>query len=294
MASVDIVASLVLGAFAVFVITVGAAVQWITTHHDRLRTRIDSLHARPWVASIRRRYHKQIVFLVRRLQPEGAFGLSFTLGLGALVACTWIFGGVLEDVIGHEEIAIFDAPIVSYVAEHRAPWLTLVMLGATHLGEGLSLALLTLTAALISWRKKRGWRPMLLIAGAAGGASLLDVVMKVAVNRPRPPLEWMATDASGSAFPSGHTTLSTAVFGMVAYLAMETRQTWKTKTAIWAVAAVAAFLVGISRIYLGAHWPTDVMSGWALGSAWLVILITTTTTIERVQRGSSDAVAGPS
>ena len=87
------------------------------------------------VVQAEQRYRGQIEFLVRRLKPEGAFGLSFTVGLAALAVCVWIFGGVLQDVLAHEEIALIDAPIVSYISVHRLAWLIRCMESITYLGS---------------------------------------------------------------------------------------------------------------------------------------------------------------
>jgi undecaprenyl-diphosphatase len=81
-------------------------------------------------------------------------------------------------------------------------------------------------------------------------------------------------DPAGWAFPSGHTTESTSVYVAVAYLIAETQAAWCTKVQLLAFALMIAFLIGISRIYQGVHWSTDVMSGWALGIAWLTITLT--------------------
>ena len=90
-------------------------------------------------------------------------------------------------------------------------------------------------------------------------------------------------DPAGWAFPSGHTTESTSVYVALAYLIAETQAAWRTKVQLLAFALMVAFLIGISRIYLGVHWPTDVMSGWALGIAWLAVVFTSSSTVEKAR-----------
>ncbi len=262
--SSDGAAHLILIVLALLLAAIGAVAWWVASHPER-------------------RCRRQIEFLIRRFKPEGAFGLSFTLGLIVLAASTWIFGGVLEDVLGQEEIALFDAPIVSYIASHRVTWLTTSMLVITYLGSGAFLVAVVIAGGLVMRYRTGSWSPLLLIASTWVGAMTLDLVVKLAIARPRPPAEWMAVAAVGWAFPSGHTTQSTAVYCALAYLIAETLATWRAKVGVLAIAAVAAFLIGISRVYLGVHWPTDVMGGWALAFAWLAIFFTTSSTIEKVR-----------
>jgi undecaprenyl-diphosphatase len=91
----------------------------------------------------------------------------------------------------------------------------------------------------------------------------------------------MAVPATGFAFPSGHSTESTVTYGALGYLVAQAQTAWRAKVASVTIGALIAFLVGVSRIYLGVHWPTDVMAGWALGLAWLAIVFTTSSSIEK-------------
>jgi undecaprenyl-diphosphatase len=83
----------------------------------------------------------------------------------------------------------------------------------------------------------------------------------------------MAARASGWAFPSDHATCATAVYGALGYLVSATRESWLQQLSIWAAAVFASLMIGISRVYLGVHWPTDVIGGWTIAVAWLVTLL---------------------
>jgi len=101
------IANLILVALAVLLVATGAAVAWVAAHPDGVRRVVHRLGEWPPLLRLRSRYHRWIVFLVRRFQPRGAYGLSFTIGLAVLALSTRAFGGVLEDVLVREEIALF-------------------------------------------------------------------------------------------------------------------------------------------------------------------------------------------
>ena len=202
-------ANLILAALAFFLAGVGAIAWWVAVHPQTVRTFIYGLRDHPLVIRAGQHYRGQIEFLVRRLKPEGAFGLSFTVGLAALAVSVWIFGAVLEDVLGHEEMALIDAPIVSYIAIHRLAWLTTCMERITYLGSAALLTAMVIAGSLCLRLRTGSWRPLLLLASAAVGAMTLDTVLKYSIARPRPATEWMVGSAVGWAFPSGHTTEST-------------------------------------------------------------------------------------
>jgi undecaprenyl-diphosphatase len=107
---------------------------------------------------------------------------------------------------------------------------------------------------------------------------LLSLV-KVLTGRQRPPAALAVQHFAGLAFPSGHATQAAAVWGMLAALLANATSRGSIKVAIWAGALLVTALVGVSRLYLGAHWLTDVLGGWALGALWLVSLLTAVRTI---------------
>jgi undecaprenyl-diphosphatase len=124
----------------------------------------------------------------------------------------------------------------------------------------------------VAWRQ---WTPVLLVAVTAAGSVTLTVVGKAVVGRIRPPLaDAVPPYESTASFPSGHSLNSVAIAGIVAYLLVRRqRRRWAR---VLTVAAGAAFAVsmGLSRVYLGHHWLTDVLVAWALGLAWLATVIT--------------------
>jgi membrane-associated phospholipid phosphatase len=125
-----------------------------------------------------------------------------------------------------------------------------------------------------------------VLAVTAGGAIALTLVFKAALGRARPPLAQAVAAADGYGFPSGHAAVAAAVCGAVAWLCSMQLLSWRARMATWAVAGMLASLVGVSRVYLGVHWTTDVVGGWIFGTLWLAVVITCWAALGRVYAGS--------
>jgi undecaprenyl-diphosphatase len=286
-------ASLLLVVVVVVVGSVVVAARWVARHPDRLRALADRQLDRPWVARLRDRYQRQLAFLARRLRPGGVLGLSLTASVVALVGAGWAFGAVLQDVIAGDEGALLDGPVQRFFVAEREAWLTPLMRAITDLGNAAVLAGLIMLVELGWWTRTRSWRPLWLLASAYLGAWALSDTVKVLTHRARPPAAQAIGDWTGYAFPSGHATKAAAVYGMLAALLAATTSSWGRKVALWTAAVLVAGLVGLSRLYLGAHWLTDVLGGWALGGAWLFVVLTAARTVDALRGGSPATRARP-
>ncbi|MBN2075846.1 MAG: phosphatase PAP2 family protein [Dehalococcoidales bacterium] len=143
---------------------------------------------------------------------------------------------------------------------------------STLLDSWISYILVAAIALLVWWRT--GWREaVLVLAGAILAAT--SAVFKAIIDRPRPSpdLVTVFSQADTGSFPSGHSFFTFIVFGLVAYLAATRLQNNILRTSVLIVATVLILLVGISRIYLGAHWPSDVLGGYLAGGVFLTALI---------------------
>src|SRR5438132_8155710 len=260
----------------------GAAGWWVSAHPEEIRRFVHEVLHRPRLLAFRDRYHAALGFLLRRLRPEGAAGLFLSAGLVALAASAIAFGGVLQDVVAHDEVARFDSPILTFIASHRVDWLTTAMRVISLLGAGPVVALVVVGAGLAFRRLWHLWEPLLILAVAAGGAELLSLSVRAVVARPRPPVALMATVAHGYGFPSGQATRS-ILYGALAYLLGAMLPRWQAKVRVWMAGAMLAFLVGASPFYLGWNWLSDTLAGWALAASWLAIVVTTTAGIRRLR-----------
>lgn len=159
----------------------------------------------------------------------------------------------------------FDHRILEFVIKHRTGWLDSTMRVVTSLGSFTVLTFVAVVAALV-WRKRVGdWTALVLLALVAAIAWWSSNSLKLAFGRARPDLADRLVLAGGYSFPSGHATQSAAIWGTLALLAASRFPSHRLS--IWSAAATIAVSVGVSRVYLGVHWFTDVIAGWALGAA---------------------------
>ena len=162
-----------------------------------------------------------------------------------------------------------DSSIESWVVDHRTPAVTSVAKIVTWLGSGAVLYPAVAVLALVWWWRRRDWRPGLALAVALGGATALYTILKPVFERPRPPAQDAVGTYSHWSFPSGHATQSMAFYAVLAFLltvGVSRRTRW------WLGAALVILVVGATRIYLGAHWFTDVLGGYAIGGCWAALV----------------------
>ena len=264
-------AGLVLLGSAVATALVVLAARWIAQHPEQVREAAARQLERPRVASLARRYQSPLRFLGDRVRPGNALGLALTAQLAVLGAAGWAFGVLVQDVLGGDDAARLDLPIVRYLAEHRTAWLTTTMRDITWVGSTVVLIPLVLAIGIEAHRRTRTWTALTQLVLSLGGAIALYELIKPLVGRPRPHVGQLVSTATGYAFPSGHVTQTTAVAVTLAILGARLTFSWPHKVAIWLIAVLVCLAVGFSRIYLGVHWPTDVLAGYALGALWAAL-----------------------
>ena len=196
-------------------------------------------------------------------------------GLVLVVALTAAGAGVYDSVTEHDGIAGLDQPALNQAIAQRNATNTQLLTWFTHLGGPVGMTIIaSLITAVMVWR----WRsrtPLILMLIAVAGSLTMTTVGKAIVGRVRPPLsEAVPPYEYAFSFPSGHALNSTVIAGMVAYLLVRRLRSPSARALAVVTAAVWAIAMGLSRVFLGHHWLTDVMFGWLLGGAWLALLIT--------------------
>ena len=193
-------------------------------------------------------------------------GLVF---LGALlVGSLWAFMEVMQDVLAGDPLVRTDMAVFQLLQDLRTGWADRIMVGITELGDATVIIAVALATLLwLAWR--RNWRGMIYETAAVAIASLFTSLLKITLHQSRP--HPFAPAAATFSFPSGHTAVSMALYGFLAIIvAWEASRRWQLAIATSAGLLVAA--IAFSRIYLGAHWLSDVLAGLAFGLAWASLL----------------------
>lgn len=207
------------------------------------------------------------------------------MGLIAAALMTALSAEIYEDVAEKDGSATLDQPVLDQMIRWRSPARNDLVTGFTDLGSSTIMPIIALIAAVLLslwWRKVT---PLVLMAVVAGGSLVMTVVGKQLIGRVRPPHKLGVPPYETSpSFPSGHSLNSWVIFAMIAYLVVCRLSSRLGRVATVVTALTLAIAMGLSRVYLGHHWLTDVLVAWALGTAWLVVVITAHRLALTVQR----------
>lgn len=253
---------------------------WVANHQARLVACLDAVLSSKSVGRMRARYDRQLRWLLRRLTLGQYLGLHLTIGLLVAAGCLWFFSDLAEDVVTRDPIVRFDRAVATLLHALAVPGLTAFFLVVTALGSVETIALLGLLVAMFLWWRQR-WLELGAWVAAVAGAGALNQLLKALFARPRPYFEQPLVLETSYSFPSGHSMLSLVLYGMLAYFAVLALRTWRARTAVILGSALLVLLIGFSRMYLGVHYFSDVVAGYAAGGVWLSTLITGLETLLR-------------
>ena len=257
----------ILAVLAVIVIwTAIRLVRLVLRHGPPLLSRL-SAWLRVQAAAGDSRWHRMVLDLLDPTRPDARVVTLLAL---VLAGSAWLFFGILEDIVSGDPLVRVDTAIYQALQDLRTGPGDAIMLVITELGD--TVVVLAITVAVSLWLLwQRNWRSAAYWLGAVGGASALNTAIKVALHRPRP-TELLYSGWSAFSFPSGHSTVNLVLYGFLAFLiGRELRATWRLPVVL--VMLSMALLIAFSRLYLGAHWFSDVVGGLAFGTAWLTILV---------------------
>lgn len=202
--------------------------------------------------------------------------LPMMLSLFIFAAGCWAFLELADEVLEGSTLTM-DERILLAMRQPGDPqtpigpaWLAEFGRDLTALG-GVAVLLIIVAAAAGYTLLSGKYRTTLFMLGAVGGGLLLSTLLKIVIARPRPELISYESAVYTASFPSGHSMMAAVTYLTLAVLLARTQPHRRHKIYLVAVAIVLTLAVGISRVYVGVHWPTDVLAGWTAGAAWAAL-----------------------
>ena len=198
--------------------------------------------------------------------------LRFTLLLLFALLSVAAFEEVVDDVfydpqVGDFEASEFDKSISTTMKNYQSPELTQIMIDLTALGSVsvITTLFLVLSSVLLSFRD---WKGLIFLSTSLIGAAIFPPLLKNYFSRPRPEELEHLVKVHDLSFPSGHSFGATCLYIALAYYSGKYARSWSQEIYFYLLGFILISLVGLSRIYLGVHFPTDVLGGVASGAAW--------------------------
>jgi len=205
----------------------------------------------------------------------GGIGLlSSALAAGLLSALIAGVGATYDSVKEADGLAQVDRPMLDWMRGHRSPTLDSVVTAFTNIGGPTLLPIIATIVTVLLARRWRSWTPVAFMVVATAGSLAMTAAGKDLAARVRPPQALAVPPFETSpSFPSGHTLNSTVIAIVLSYLVVLHVQSRRARTSVIAALTVYALAMGLSRVFLGHHWFTDVVAGWVAGAAWGLALV---------------------
>ncbi|BCR04628.1 hypothetical protein DESUT3_16970 [Desulfuromonas versatilis] len=240
---------------------------------NRVRTGWHRLLRKPLVARFISRHPVLWSFLADRFSLHRGSGLYLTAGFLTSALFALLFVGLVFGLHLQQTLQSLDQWTYLAVQSLRHPATDVVFLTLTFLGSAPVVLMLGGLVMLWLLLNNRDFSAVILVAGTAGG-ELLVFLLKNLFQRPRPTPILPALEVISSSFPSAHAFVALVFYGLVVYMLIDTVHNWQNRFALVLAGSFLTLLIGFSRIYLGVHWLTDVLGGFALAAVWLTFLIT--------------------
>jgi undecaprenyl-diphosphatase len=200
-------------------------------------------------------------------------GLHLVAGLLVFATMTLTLGEISEDVINREPLTVADAQLSIWLHTHATPYLTSAMLLSTRLGSTLIVSCIAAGLGFyLLWQRRFYW--LAAVLSSVFGGMLLNKLLKYSFHRARPHFNDPILKLDSYSFPSGHTMMATVLYGALAAYLFSRTMDRRRRVLIVVAAGLLIALVGFSRIYLGAHYLSDVLAAIAEGLAWLSLCLT--------------------
>jgi len=250
----------------------------------------------PEVRKVISRFPRFFKFVKKRLTPDEIFGLYLTVGIIVSAIFIYLFLNILFGLFTQDLLVMSDLRVLNIAATYRTPSLDQFMFFITTLGSG-EVIFTGASVFAIFFYLTNHWRYLVSILTSVVFGEFFYRIFKHVIERPRPPISLSLVHASGYSFPSGHAFMAMAFYGLITYFIYRSFKDFRVRHisslkiglkyrkfivkynktlragAIMLFALLIGF-IGYSRIYLGVHWPTDVLAGFAAGAAWITVFVT--------------------
>ena len=211
--------------------------------------------------------------MVDQSTREHFLNVQLVLGVLLFVGMTLTLAALAEHVMTGRPLTLIDQQLSAWLARNRTPSLTTFFIVVTSLGSTAAGVLVAVVMGIyLLLRRQRYWFAATVLT-IAGGA-ILNRSLKLAFQRARPAFDDPVTTFAGYSFPSGHTLTATVVFGTLALYLFTRKKNFRARIVVLVLAILVILMVAFSRIYLGAHYLTDVLAAMAEGLAWLSLSFT--------------------
>jgi membrane-associated phospholipid phosphatase len=263
-----------------------------TSHEERIGSR----DLTSWTTPVGRVVARAGVALGRGALRLGAWSaanvvlvLTALVGGVVVVGLTAVAAEVYESVVDADGLAGLDRPVLDAAVAWRSPALDEAVTRYTDVGGPVGMPALAVFATVVMVWRWRSRTPLLLMLIAAAGSLAMTVSGKDLIGRARPPRSLAVPPFEGSpSFPSGHTLNATVLTGIGVYLLLRRLDSARARAVTVLAGAVFAGSMGLSRVFLGHHWLTDVVAAWALGLAWVAVVVTAHRLYLTVRREAPD------
>jgi membrane-associated phospholipid phosphatase len=210
---------------------------------------------------------------MKRSSARGFLGLHLVAGIIVFATMTLTLGEISEDIINREPLTVVDAQLSSWLHLHGSPLMTSTMLAVTFFGATATVSCIAIVFGVYFIRRRRFYWLAALVSSVFGGI-LLNRVLKFVFQRPRPHFDDPILSLTSYGFPSGHTMAATVLYGVIATYFFTTSLDWRRRLLVIFAASLLILLIAFSRMYLGAHYLSDVLGAMAEGLAWLALCLT--------------------
>ncbi|MFD1123354.1 phosphatase PAP2 family protein [Methylophilus flavus] len=208
------------------------------------------------------------------LQPhQQSLRLYLIISIIVLLSAGTLFALIAENVVSAGALTITDVNLAQWLHERSTPLLTHFLLVVTHLHDPLVLSSFAALIAIYFMWKQRWYAMWAVVLGVEGGM-LLNLLAKQVFHRARPSFDHPLVTLTTYSFPSGHVVASTVFYGVLAALLISQAHSWRRTFCILLIAFCLVVLVAFSRMYLGAHYLSDVLAAFLEGIAWLALCFT--------------------